>query len=324
MPNANAWRRLMLAAAGLAAVEAGCQLEPPDPLLFGDLQIVPILASQHVAVPLPIDGARVRVERAVRETVLDTLVPFPPQASAVTIRLRVGLKASSERLAVTVELVGGNQVYFTGSGQVDVAAGPGPPATPQITLTYVGPGANIRTLRIMPRDSLLAFSDALTLRLDARDAQGAPVTGFPVEWSSDDPQLSVSTGVVIAPARRVTVRIRAEIPNGIKDSTSLRFIPVPAALLLISGAGQTGQGASTLPIPFAVEVRAADQLPVAGVTVRFRALSTAASVRDSVVVTGANGQAATIMLLGRTATGVISFEASVPKVAPVVITAVAQ
>ena len=310
----------------IVGVAAGCSdpLEREPARFMADLVLAPTIEA--VAPAPPINQVRVRVGRAPAEGVLDTTVAFPTDASQLSLRLQVALKASSERLGVTVDLLSGGQIYFSGSDTVLVVAlGSGPAASPRLVLKYVGPGSTIRTLRVGPRDSTLAFGDPLTLRLSALDAQGAAVTNYPVTWSTTDPQVSISqTGALVAPPRRITVKVVATIPTGLADTVALTFVPKPVAMSLVSGTGQTGRPLAALSVPFAVLVKAADSLPMAGVAVTFVPVPppVGAATRDTTVITTSQGQAATTMVLGGSA-GVYRYEARVLGVPAVALTAIA-
>jgi DNA-binding beta-propeller fold protein YncE len=103
----------------------------------------------------------------------------------------------------------------------------------------------------------------------------------------------------------------ARTPGGAAaDSTTATFQPLPAQLIPVGGAGQSGTVGFPLQMPLEVEVRAADNLPVGGVSVRFRSLSGGAPA-DSTVLSDANGRARVVARLGPTA-GVQSFRASLP------------
>lgn len=317
-------RRLLLAAtAGLLA----CESSGPAVGLVADLAVVPVF-SATAAAPIPIDQARIRItrptSRGTAELVLDSVVAFPIGAPQLTLRLRVPLKARIERLGLAVDLRVGPVPYFSAADSVTVtAAGSGPAAAPTLRFAYVGPGAEIRTLRITPRDSLLSFGDSLRFRLAASNAQGQPVTTFPVTWSTTDPQVGITDlGGLLAPPRRVAVRVIATLPTGLADSVTLTFLAKAVAAGVSAGAGQTAVPGATLPVPLRVVVKAADSLPVAGVTVRFRAIVGGGVVRDSVVTTDAAGLAATVATLG-TVLGVQQFQATVVGIAPVVFGATA-
>jgi hypothetical protein len=104
--------------------------------------------------------------------------------------------------------------------------------------------------------------------------------------------------------------VRARSLTGLSDSTRVRFAPAPSLLSLVGGNDQSVTVGSTLANPLAVRVLAADGLGVPGTAVRFRPLTTGGSVRDALVVSDDNGNAATTATLG-TVAGLHQFEASV-------------
>lgn len=132
-----------------------------------------------------------------------------------------------------------------------------------------------------------------------------------VGWSSSNPgQLVDPTGHLVASLGRGTVTVRVASPNppGLKDSTTVRIVPKPAAMIKVSGDAQTGVASQALPLPLVVQVNGADNLGVPGVTVTFAALSGGA-VDTAQVVTDSLGRAATGVTLGPS-TGAQSFRAS--------------
>ena len=127
MPNRvrNAWGAVILS--GLAAA---CSDSPGQPEQFtAELRRAPTI--QAAAPTPPINQVRIRIGRAPAERVLDTTIAFPIDESQLSLRLRVPLKARSERLGVTVDLLSDTQLLFSGSDTVVVVAlGSGPAATP--------------------------------------------------------------------------------------------------------------------------------------------------------------------------------------------------
>ena len=302
---------------------AGCQ-EPSAPAaLVASLGIAPVLAPGTLSGVVAIDNARLRLFRAGSERVLDTTVVFPADSGSISVVLRVPLKARSERLLLIVELRVATQAYYSASQLVELfAEAEGPTPTPRPVVTYVGPGSTAKQLRIAPRDTILSFGDSFTFRVSASDSVGGTVDTPLLVWSTL-PALPISTaGMLLAPSVRGAVKLRVFTPAGVGDSTSVRFAPAPALLVLAAGAGQTAQAGSVLPTPFVVQVRGPDGLGVPGALVRFRALTAGGSVRDATVVSDDNGLAGTPVTLGPVA-GIYGFEASLPGLPVVVLTATA-
>lgn len=282
------------------------------------LAIAPVFAPGTLPAAVAIDNARLRLFRTPTERALDTSVVFPTAATQISVLLRVPLKARSERMLLLAELRLGTQVLYSGSELVELfAEAQGPTPTPRLIVTYVGPGAAVRALHITPRDTVISFGDSFTFRVSGLDDGGAVVSDVVVAWSTT-PALAVSSaGSLTAPTARGAVKLRALTPAGVGDSTSVRFAPAPASLALVNGGGQSGSTGSSLGNPFVVQVRGADGLGVPGVPVRFRAITSGASVRDAVVISDDAGFAGTALTLGNVV-GVYLFEAAVTGV-PVVL-----
>lgn len=289
----------------------------------GYLAFRPVLVSpvDLTAFGLTIDSLRVAAIRPVADTVVDTTVFFDPNASSLTLKLPVELRSSSESFQLLLELRAGRLVLFSIMDTVVVSAGaPDTAFTPTDTLKYVGPGAGITHIQIAPGDSVVTETQTAAFRVTA-DAGGTPVDSFYVSWSTSDTTVARinAAGVLRAPNARGALFVRAVVPNGVKDSTRITFIPVPNAIALVSGGGQTGVVATQLPLPLAVKVTATDGLGIKGIPVRFQAPASG-SVRDSVVVTDSAGVAQDTVTLGTTA-GTQNFQATVTGLAPAVIPA---
>src|SRR5207237_2609193 len=156
------------------------------------------------------------------------------------------------------------------------------------------------------------FNDSLRFQVQAFQA-GVPVAQFYVSWGTSDSTVARvnGAGVLRAPASRTAVRVLARVPGGnVGDSTTATFVPVPTQLAIISGAGQSGIVGQALATPLEVEVRAADNLPVGGVAVRFRA-PPGGSPADTTITTGTSGRALVDAILGSSA-GSQTFQVSLP------------
>ncbi|MEO8448882.1 MAG: Ig-like domain-containing protein [Gemmatimonadota bacterium] len=311
---------------GLVAVLVGACEEPTrSPAgLVANLAPTIMLPSTGTAsgAPIAIDGVRIRVVRPPSESVLDTLIPFPPTATSLNVRLRVQLKDRLERLTVTVELLVGSRPYYAATAPVDLAAEGS--AQPTLNLTYVGPGAAAQTVRISPRDTTVTLGDLVQMRVAGFDAAGTPLTELLVTWSTSSSAIVIAAdGSFTAPGSPGQVRVRAVTPTGIADSTTVFFASAtPSSLAIASGNSQTGTVGTTLAQPLQALVRGGNNVPLAGATVLFRSLS-GGSVTTATATTNAQGIAQTGATLG-TLAGPQSFEASVVGLTPVTFGAIAQ
>ena len=312
----GALRRASFAAL-LALVSVTCTDQPTEPGMGHSARVLftPSFAGTFAA-GLPLDNVTVTVVRPAAETLAVVNTPFAADDSVLQLDLQVDLLAPSEELEVTLELRSGLSILFEGTELILVTSGAAG-AAPAIPLAYVGPGAEIASIFVEPRDSALSFGDTLTFSATAADTFESNVANFYLSWSTGTPGIAIrSDGRIIAPNLRATVWIRAVTPTGITDSTLLTFTPVPTQLTKLSGDLQNGAAGDTLPLPLTVLVRAADNLPVKGVAVTFAVTSGGGSVLETVVATDSLGHASAQAILGLAA-GANSFSATVAGVGSV-------
>ena len=310
------WTWRVLLTAGLALTLATCQDGTAPQTTFAPVAVAPVFPSDAAlqSFGLAIDGVRFIVVRpsAPPDTLADTTVALPPNAESIDLDLRVPLISSPETLYVSIVAMSGAIPLFTGTAPVEVLRGVTPSTATTIpVLTYVGPGAGVDSIAVLPRLPFIFFNDSLRFQVEAFQA-GVPVSQVYVSWTTSDTTVARvnGNGVLRAPPLRRSLRVIARTPGGLRDSVMATFQPVPAQLLVIGGGGQSGTAGLPLALPLEVEVRAADNLPVGGVAVRFRPLAGIGAVTDSVVVTDAAGRASTMATLGAVI-GSESFEARV-------------
>src|SRR2546426_6579658 len=280
-----------------------------EPHALARIAVAPVLPSKAAlaAFGLTIDQVRFVVVRPVSDTLADTTVDLPAAVTELALDLRVPLVTNPETLSVSVIALGGTIPLFAGTRLVRV---PTPLLPPEIPVdSYIGPAVD--SIVILPRSPFILLSDSLRFQVQGF-YRGAPVTQFYVAWSSSDSAVAPisRSGVLRAPATRSVARVTARTPSGARDSVTVTFTLPASQLVLIAGAGQSTIVGTPLATPLEVETRAADGLPVGGVTVRFRALAGGGSVSDTVVVTDGAGRARTTATLSNVLGGQ-SFQASV-------------
>lgn len=272
----------------------------------GGLAVVPEYPANFEAgtLNLVIDRVRVRVVRPPSEWIADTSASFPADAGSVTMRLSLPLKARQEQLGVVLELWAGPLLLFSGARTVDVSEGLPVGDPPRILLTYRGPGAEARSIRITPRDTVLRPGQTLPFGIVAEDGLGVPVGDVYVNWGVTGSGATVTlAGVLTAATQRGSVLLRAVAATGARDSTRIWFAPAPTTIIPISGAGQTGVVGSALPAPLVAQVLADDGLGVPGIPVTFFSVATGSTIGASSVITDADGVARTTVGLGNSAGG---------------------
>jgi hypothetical protein len=248
------------------------------------------------------DRARVSLIRPPGDTVRDTTVAFTPDGPDVTLSLTVEVRSNDEVFDVAIDYLSSRAVVFHGKGRVRSHA-PDQPAIPQqqISVDYVGPGANVSRLDVSPKTSTIRSDQSTTLVAAAFDAAGNPVSVVPLSWTTSDPSIATisSTGVLQALGQRGIIVVTASTPNGVTDRATVVVVPPPSTITLISGGGQTGTVGTSLAAPATIQVNAADGVGVPGVSVVF-APPSSGQVGAASAVTDANGRASTSLTLGTT------------------------
>ncbi len=317
--------RFLVPAFGLLALAAGACSDSTGGSGSPQAQLVlrPRFPATYTvgAFELAVDRVRVRLIRPPAEAVVDTVVFFPVDASEITVRVKVPLLSRREILNAGLELRGGTRILFSGTRQVEVTDVP--TSAPAIPLQYVGPGTEMTSLRIEPRDSALRPGEAFTYRVLAFNGQTA-LPDFYVGWSTDDPDhVSVDArGALVAPAERGSFMLRVISPTGVRDSTRVWISLPPSTMSYVSGTEQTSVAGTPLPDQLVVRVLALDGQGVPGVAVHFTALS-GGTLTSPHVTTDANGFARTTATLGPIA-GLQIFEAVVPSLPTITFRATAQ
>jgi len=277
---------------------------------------------------LAVDQVRITVIRPPSDTLARVTIPFSVDSTSITARIPV-VVTGSENLTVIIEMLAGAgsaaQVVFTGTQTVTAVQGDAnPPPAAAIPVTFVGPGTQIATLQIQPRDSGTVFGATVPFRVTAFDSQSIAVPQFYVSWSVSSTAHAINAlGEFVAGNTRGSVWVIARTPTGIKDSTRITISPVATQLQIVSGNNQTGALGTALPSPLAVRVLAADNLPVAGVPITFAVVTGGGSVAPLTAATDSLGVARTTATLGPAA-GANSFRASAAGIAAVTFAATAS
>ena len=327
MPVA-AFRRLVRSAFGTVAVSAvaltlvTCTDDPVGPGRGGiaHLRLQPVFDAYSRVAPLALDRVRVVVIRPRTDTLADVSQAFSATATSVRLDVPVRLERTTEDLEVNLELYAGSILLFSGADTARVAAGTSNPVS-QIPVRYKGPGANLASFTLGPRDTLVPAGGVFAFTASAVDSQQAPVAQFYLSWSATAGTIDAA-GQFTAPALADTVWVRAVTPTQIWDSTRVFVTGLPAALTIASGDGQTGLTGSRLPLPLAVQVRDANNQPVPGVVAAFSVLTGGGSVDSATATTDAQGIARSGATLGPTQ-GTQTFRAAVGNLPAVTFTATA-
>ena len=223
-------RAVRAAAALLAALAlVTCAEDPIGPATGqGRLHILPVFGPYARIAPLTLDQVRIVVERQdsrteTSDTIVDKVRAFDVNRDQLRIDdIFVRMQVASEDLLVTLQLLSDGTLLFQGSQIVPVVRGQSTPQT-SIPVSYQGPGANVASLTLAPRDTVLSPGATLDYRLDAFDIQGAPVAQYYVSWSlTGGPAAGAginAAGRLTAPSVPDTFFVKVVAPNGVVDST---------------------------------------------------------------------------------------------------------
>jgi hypothetical protein len=273
------------------------------------ISIAPILDLQGISqfAGLTITQARITVIRPPSETLVVKTFPFSVDSTKIDVQIAVDVKGTESLNVVFELLAASSQIVFTGSQPVTVTAGaPPPPAPTPVTPQYVGPGAQIGSLLIVPRDTTVSFGAQFQYQVTAKDSSNNAVATFYSSWSTSSTAHTINAaGLFTAGGAGTTtgpVRVYARTPSGIKDSTTVTIAP-PAGSSVISLSltgnliGLAGTGTLTVTLSQAA--------PTGGLTVAVTSDSTQyVTVAAPGTVSFTAGQTAKTMVLNGIATGV--------------------
>lgn len=297
----------------LAGAVTGCADSPSESggTRVAQLAVQPVLPATLAegVFEFAVDRVRLRLSRSTGEQLVDSIFFFPADSSQFSLRLKVPLISQREQLDLSLELRAGTRLLFAGNRQIEVSEDVS--VAPAVPLQYLGPGTDMTSIRLSPRDSVIRPGEVFTFGLQAFSGTSALATYY-AGWSTSDPAIAPvnANGTLRAPSQRGGVMVRVVSPTGIKDSTRIWFSPPPTGMAITAGDGQSSQAGLQLPILLAVRVVAADQEGVPGIRVRFRSLS-GGGVLDTLLITDQFGDARTGGSLGPSA-GVQFFEAEAP------------
>ena len=324
-------RSLFFAAVALAATACSEVPSTPGTTGSGRIALAPSFSTSAVgaynalaAFGLDITQVHVRLTAPDGST-RDTTIAFPAGTDTLHVEMAVPLRTAGEAFTADVEMTNSDGVVlFSGRQQVTAQASniPGGAAPASITINYTGPGKDVKLLTLSPATQLVTGIGSTPIVATGVDASGAAVSSLLVRWTTSDASVATVTAVgtssatVTTTGKRGVVTISALTALGITGTSTFTVVPPPARVVVISGSGQTGAAGKVLAQPLIVEVQAADNLPVPGAAVSFRAVTSGASVGNAAATSDGSGRASSPLTLGRTP-GAYQFEASSGSLPPV-------
>ena len=328
---------VVLSAISCFGASDGVTVSPSAARSAARLGIAPTFSASAIqaygtlaAMGVDVTNVHIRLVDLSGAVTLDTVVAFPVGRDTLSIVLPLDIQGKEQQFNATVELRDASGAVQFSSTQRVTARDASLPAMPAaaITLQYVGPGFNAKSVAVSPSDATALPGATQLLIATATDAAGAPVSSLLVTWTTSDSTIAriAQTGHVTATATargpRGTVTFTAKSPTGVAGTAKLTVLPQAARLAVISGNGQTGVALQPLAAPFVVELQATDGRTIAGALVSFRAVTAGGEVASASATTDSSGRARTVMRLGRNA-GSYAFEATSGSLAPVTVGATA-
>lgn len=287
------------------------------------------IARNLAAAGLAIDKVFVEVRGPAGDVRASQLVDFPADQTQATLILGVRLTSARERLTATLQLRSTTTPIF--ASETPVTVWQSQTTTAQTDpLTYVGPGAAAKVLKVQPPQATLAQTGTQQFSTAAFAANQSAVADLPITgWTSSDPTIAtVSPAGLVQALKSGNVTVTAHALNLLLGTAAIHIVGLPSRVAIVSGASQSATVGTTLAQQFQVQVLSAAGEGVPGVTINFQGVTTGSSVGIATATTDMQGLAATTATLG-TAAGAYEFRASIAGAGtggpqPVSITATAQ
>lgn len=227
-------RRAIRAVAGLAVgmllaqcVPDGGTAESGTPSLVA-VALRPVLPPNfHLfAGNLTVDQIRLALVRPPSDTIAIATRTLSPDSSSVRFAVTTVLNAAAESLLAVLEYQTAQGVtLFRGEVMIEARGGGAAPTTPDVPLSYSGPGGNIAFLQITPAFDTLTPGDSTLYQVTALDSSQQAVPNFYVSWSTSDSRVPINAvGLVRAPNITNTVTVTAATPNGTGAQASLTIL----------------------------------------------------------------------------------------------------
>ena len=203
---------------------------------MGQIRVYPTFDASARMVPLALDNIRILVIRPPNDTIKTVTQSFPANQNQIQVTAaQIPLQSTSEDLIVVIELYSGTTLLFSGTDTVAVEAGVTPPAA-AVPVTYAGPGSNVDSLQVTPRDTTVPPGAVVPFSVQGF-AAGSPLPQFYVSWSATAGTID-PVGSYTAPAAPGTYFVHAASPTAtsavIKDSTTI------TVAILVPGRTWTG------------------------------------------------------------------------------------
>lgn len=203
-----------------------------------------------------------------------------------------------------------------------VATSEGKSGSAQITVTSSSTAVPVATVSITPATETITVGGTASFTAVALDAQGSPLTGRTINWSSSTPAVAtVAGGLVtgVAPGGPVTITATSEGKSGTAQVTVVPPPPAPVATVTVSPA--TASVATGNDTPLEATLRDAEGNILSDRVITWSSDNTAvATVADGIVTGIAPGGPVTITATSENKSGTAQITVTGPPVANITIT----
>lgn len=223
-----------------------------DPVGLGSdqagLQLRPIFPPYAKVAPLVIDRVAILVTRFIppesSELIYSDTVNFNVNSNTLRLNLQIPMENATEDVGIEIEMLAGNTLLFSGFSSATLVRGQSL-SNVDLPLTYSGPGSNVTSLLLSPRDTVLLRGQTMDFTLDAFDIQGAEVPQYYAHWSLSGAASSArlnAVGHLTASSVNDTFFVVVATPNAVLDSARVIVTDnttQPSTTLTWTGAAST-------------------------------------------------------------------------------------
>lgn len=306
----DGWRRASLVTAGILApawfVACGERITGPQRAFqLGALR--PALFIEGEPAPFPAGSLTLALRTPDGAIVADTVLAVPEGSGDIVVALQVSVASGITTLFADASLAQGATTLFSVARtpvELQPIGASAPPPSP-LTMAYVGPGAGTAaSVRITAPVTDGFTGDTVALQGEVLDGQGVPIAGVPILWSVRDTLRvrvpGLSDGRAVLGGVRGPAQVFLRTYTGLVDSVAIGVAPLPTAVQAVGTFPRADTVGAPMGAPVGVRLVAADQLPVAGIDVRFVLDAGGTTVLDSLVRADANGEASVTPVLPTT------------------------
>ncbi|MQA91599.1 MAG: hypothetical protein GEU90_15480, partial [Gemmatimonas sp.] len=225
-------RLTQICVALLLAVASACSDTPSTQPASrtASLALVPTFPANDLISLEDLEGVRVTIQRQDSSLVVERTVAI--EDHTVDLSLRVEFIPPCEDLLVQIQILNSNGDTVFEAGPTDVTVcDDGEVPVVETQLTYVGVGADAESVSIVPETLTVIVGESFTLEGQALGADGEPIPGTPIRWTSLDSELASITDESDGSGQALstgTAQIEASLLTGPSSVATLNLVSPPS------------------------------------------------------------------------------------------------